>query len=135
MQLHWSRAEIASWAIAIIGIAIMGLLVLHGPFHNINKTQAQSAFPLAHVKIVTATGARSDQIGIYQPSTITVHVGQQVAFANVSNNAHTVTDSNNAFDSGFLDTNHTWVYTATKAGTYHYFCQYHSLMHGTLVVK
>jgi plastocyanin len=133
---HFSRAEIAAFIIAVLGVAGMGVIVFTGPFHNINKTQAKSAFPAASVKVVTATGKLTADIGLYQPKTITVHVGQPVVFTNVSNADHTVTEDRNpaVFDSLNLAQRASYTYTPTKTGTFHYHCQYHPLMHGTIIV-
>lgn len=129
--MHWSRAETAAWVIAILGIVAMGIIVAHGPFHNINKVQSKAAFGPIKVSIVTdpKTVAR------YVPKTITLHVGQVVTFKNVSDAPHTVTDRQNRFDSGNLATGGaTWSYTGKTPGTYPYYCLYHPLMLGTLKV-
>jgi plastocyanin len=130
----FSRAEIAGFIIAVLGITVMGIIVFTGPYHNINKIQAQSAYPTLHVNIVTATGTHVAEIGIYQPHTISMHVGQSVVFDNISNAAHTVTDDKNRFDSLNLPQRATWTYTAKSPGIYPYHCNYHPLMHGEIVV-
>lgn len=131
---HFSRAEFAGFGIAVLIVAAMAIITFTGPYHNINKIHAQSSFPMLHVKIVTATGAQTPQIGVYQPKTITMHVGQQVMFTNVSNAAHTVTDDKGRFDSQNLAQQASWTYTAKATGTYPYHCTYHPLMHGKIIV-
>ena len=71
----------------------------------------------------------------YNPATITVHTGESVLFVNDDDDAHTVTSTDNVFDSKGLDTNSRWQYTFTKAGNYKYFCELHPFMKGTVVVK
>lgn len=71
----------------------------------------------------------------YNPASITVHSGETVLFVNDDDDAHTVTSTNNWFDSKGLDTNSRWQYTFKKAGTYRYFCELHPFMKGTVVVK
>jgi plastocyanin len=71
----------------------------------------------------------------YSPTTLTVPVGTTVTFVNNDDDAHTVTATNNIFDSKGLDTHGTWKYRFTKVGTYHYFCELHPFMKGTIVVK
>jgi plastocyanin len=131
-----SRAEIAGFIIAVLGVAGMGVIVFTGPFHNINKIQAKSAFPPVTVKVITATGSLKDEIGLYRPKSITVHIGQLVVWANDSNADHTVTEDGNppVFDSLNLAQKARYTFTPTKQGTFHYHCQYHPLMHGTIFV-
>lgn len=125
-----SKGEIAAWIVAIIGVAIMGVLAFHGPFHDINKVHASSFAP-QHVKIVTDPRT----VGRYVPSTVRVHVGQAIIFTNESNADHTVTESSDAFDSGNIATGGaTYTYIASATGTFHYVCSYHPFMHGTIVV-
>jgi plastocyanin len=131
-----SRAEIAGFIIAVLGIGAMGVIVFAGPFHNINKTQAKSAFPPVTVKVITATGSLADEIGLYRPKSITVHIGQPVVWVNDSNADHTVTEDSNpaVFDSLNLAQRASYTFTPKIQGTFHYHCQYHPLMHGTIFV-
>jgi plastocyanin len=47
-----------------------------------------------------------------------------------------VTANNRSFDSQNIDTGgQSWTYTAASKGTFPYFCIYHPLMHGTIVVQ
>lgn len=128
-----TRREVAGWAVAVIIVALMGEIVLHGPFGIINKAISQSApaYPTLHVKI----SADPRTVGRFTPASITVHVGQKVVFTNVSNAAHTVTARNNAFDSGNLDVGAAWTLTAKKLGTFHYYCIYHPFMLGVITVQ
>jgi plastocyanin len=73
----------------------------------------------------------------YTPDPITVAAGTKVVFKNYDTTAHTVTSSDPkpVFDSGDLPLNKSWSYVFAKAGTYKYFCQYHTYMTGTIIVK
>ena len=71
----------------------------------------------------------------YAPSSVTVKLGQSVVWINDDAVAHTATAVNATFDSGNIDTNATFTHTFTKAGTYAYYCAYHTYMKGTVVVK
>ena len=71
----------------------------------------------------------------YEPKTLTVNVGDKVAFFNSGKIAHTTTASNGAFDTGLIHHNETAVVTMKKPGTFHYFCQPHPWMKGTIIVK
>ncbi|GAC1400244.1 MAG: hypothetical protein NVSMB52_13860 [Chloroflexota bacterium] len=124
-------AEASAWIVAVLIVIGMGILVKTGPFHHINKVQASVGAPV-NVQIVSDPKV----IGLYKPATITLRVGQYAIFTNSSNANHTVTaEKNNAFNSGDIGTGGAqWTFKATKPGTYPYICQYHPLMHGTLVV-
>jgi plastocyanin len=126
-----SRAETVGFALAIVMIAIMGALVAHGPFHNINKAHAASGPPL-HVTIVSDP----QTIGRYKPATIHARVGEKVIFTNNSNANHTATEVHNTFNTGDIGTGgQTATITPTKAGTFQYYCVYHPYMKGTIVVS
>jgi plastocyanin len=70
----------------------------------------------------------------FEPAQVTLAVGETVQFINTDEEPHTVTSTNGAFNSKALDTNQTWNYTATKAGTFPYICSIHPFMKGTLTV-
>jgi plastocyanin len=127
-----SRFAIFGFTLAIIIVLIMGFMSFHGPFGKVNKP-AIAASNLAPVNVTIKTDPTA--IGKYLPRTITVHVGQRVIFNNVSNAVHTVTASDGSFDSKDIAISGTWPLVPVKAGTYKYYCIYHPLMHGVLVVK
>ncbi len=49
--------------------------------------------------------------------------------------AHTVTDIEDSFDSGFVQAGSTWSYTFEKAGEFDYLCTLHPWMTGTVSVN
>jgi plastocyanin len=133
-----SRNEVIAFAVAIAGVLFMGALVWGasnnvGPFHHVNKAQAASSFPPIHVKIVY----NPTSIGQYTPASVSVHPGQHVVFTNESTAVHTVTSRlDNGFDSKDIDTggvSYTLVAPA-KPGTYNFYCVYHPLMGGKVIV-
>jgi plastocyanin len=128
-----NRFEIFGWLLAVVVVAVMGVLVFHGPFKKINKpvSAAAAAPPVQTVKIVN----NSQTIGAYSPKSVTIKVGQAIAFKNVSSVPHSVTANNNSFNSGLVETGGTWIFRAKKAGTFPYYCFVHPNMHGTLTVK
>jgi plastocyanin len=71
----------------------------------------------------------------FVPDKVTINAGQSVRFVQDDDTPHTVTGVDNSFDSGNLDKGKTWTHTFDKAGTYAYFCAYHTYMKGTVVVK
>ncbi len=71
----------------------------------------------------------------YTPARVTVHTGDTVLFVNDDDDAHTVTATDNRFDSKGMDTGASWQYTFSKSGTYAYFCEMHPFMKGVVIVK
>lgn len=71
----------------------------------------------------------------YEPKTLTVNVGDKVAFFNEGKIGHTATASNGSFDTGLIQHNQTGVVTMNKPGTTPYICTPHPWMKGTIIVK
>ena len=72
----------------------------------------------------------------YSPATFTVAVGRMVTWINLDRTAHTVTSTvAGQFDSGLISTGQTWTWTFTQTGTYRYYCTYHPMMTGTIIVQ
>jgi plastocyanin len=71
----------------------------------------------------------------YQPAVLVVHAGDRVTFVNDDDEAHTVTADDKSFDSEGLDSMQTWQHVFAKTGTYHYFCELHPYMKGTVIVR
>jgi len=72
----------------------------------------------------------------YSPSTITVKSGTTVKWTNKDSEQHTVTsDGSGPLSSGTLNAGATYSFTTSSTGTFTYHCNFHSNMHGTLVVN
>jgi plastocyanin/sugar lactone lactonase YvrE len=71
----------------------------------------------------------------FEPKSMTVQVGQAIKFTNTGKIAHTATQSQGAFDTGFLKNNESATLTFDTPGTFAYFCQPHPWMQGTIVVE
>lgn len=63
-----------------------------------------------------------------------IGVNNTVTWTNYDVSAHTVTSTNNMFDSGNINSGESYTHTFTAAGTYQYYCIYHPWMTGTVVV-
>ena len=89
-------------------------------------SSAVAASPIA----VTIKGYRFD------PSPLTVHVGDTVAWTNEDTAPHDVTSTAGPIplQSPMLHTGASWTYTFTTAGTYTYICSIHPDMHGVVTV-
>ena len=62
----------------------------------------------------------------FHPSQLSVTVGTTVTFTNKDNANHAVTETSNLFDSGRIKSGDSWTYTFSTAGTYYFYCHYHS---------
>jgi plastocyanin len=86
-----------------------------------------------------ASGTEAVQIENYSfaPGSLTVPVGTTVTWTNHDEVPHTIVADDNprSFRSAGLDTDDSFSFTFTKAGTYRYFCSVHPHMTGTIVVK
>ena len=67
--------------------------------------------------------------------TLTVPVGVTVTSTNHDEEPHTVVANDRSFHSPGMDTNGTYSFTFTNAGSFNYVCSIHPLMHGTVVVE
>src|SRR5947209_9923055 len=101
----FSRAEIAAWAIAVIGIVVMGVIALHGPFNHINvvhsagnsNAKSNSNDVIVHIKIVN----NPKTVGQYVPASIKILGNNEtIKVTNASNAVHTLTDRGGAFNTG-----------------------------------
>ncbi len=104
-------------------------------------TTSTSATP-AVVKVSIPSGTGSSSSLNYSPSTITVVIGTNNTIMWTNNDAavHSVDSSSvpagaQAFSDDNLTPGATYSVTLTVAGTYQYYCMFHSWMTGTIVVK
>lgn len=70
----------------------------------------------------------------FAPASTTIHVGDTITWSNSGPSSHTATATNGGFDTGILKKGQSASHTFTQAGTFHYACQIHPFMHGTIVV-
>lgn len=126
-----NHIKIGVLAAALVLVVAAGIITVTLPHHHANDGAARSHVSTVHVRILTDPKI----IGKYSPDRITVHVNQPVIFTNNSNADHTVTDQQNAFNSGNMTVNSSWTLIPKKTGTFHYYCIYHQYMLGTIVVK
>lgn len=71
----------------------------------------------------------------FGPETLTVAVGTTVTWTNRDDIPHTVVSTDGAFKSKVLDTDETFTFTFSKAGSYPYFCSIHPKMTGKVLVQ
>jgi plastocyanin len=72
----------------------------------------------------------------FQPSRLTIKVGDLVVWKNVTIAPHTVTSDTGLFNTpSNLSPGGTFKLTFTRAGTFKYHCNIHTYMHGAIIVK
>ncbi len=73
----------------------------------------------------------------FGPAVLTVARGTQVTWTNKDDDPHTVAsaDGGKLFKSSALDTDNSYSFLFTEAGTFKYFCTIHPRMQGTVVVQ
>ena len=71
----------------------------------------------------------------FTPATLTVKAGTQMTWTNGDDIPHTVVSDDQSFKSKVLDTDEKFTFTASKPGTYTYFCSIHPKMTGKVGVE
>ena len=94
------------------------------------------------VQVIMPAGVGGNQSLNFQPAHIRVVIGlnNTVSWINDDTAPHTVTSTTvpsgaASFDSGNMNAGAKFSHTFTVAGTYTYYCQYHSWMQGTVIVE
>lgn len=90
---------------------------------------------ITHVAIVAGSAGNVTNKG-FTPNSMTVVIGvnNTVMWTNDDGFSHTVTANDGSFDSGYFSSGETFMYTFTTPGVYHYHCQIHPWMVGTVTV-
>jgi plastocyanin len=71
----------------------------------------------------------------FTPKALTVAVGTTVKWVNHDDIPHTIVEKKTTFRSKALDTDDSYSFTFTSAGTFDYFCGLHPHMVGQVIVK
>jgi plastocyanin len=132
---HVSRSGIL--AFIGLGVVIGGLIV--GTFAATTETGLLATSTPADITIVVGASNQGNQAGYYSPGNFTVKVGSSVSWVNHDTAAHTVTSTSvpsgaSSFDSGNMRYGDRYSHAFTTAGIYHYTCNYHNFMTGTIIV-
>ena len=94
---------------------------------------------LAGAIVGCSRGPRTHTVGMrnfgFDPPTVTVAVGDTVAWSNADLVPHTATARDAAWDSKSIDANGAWHLVAATPGTHDYYCVFHPGMKGTIVVR
>jgi amicyanin len=71
----------------------------------------------------------------FAPAELTVPVGTVVTWTNRDDIPHTIVENNKTFRTKALDTDDSYSFTFTTAGTFNYICGIHPFMMGKVIVK
>ncbi|MEH2511851.1 amicyanin [Nitrobacteraceae bacterium AZCC 1564] len=71
----------------------------------------------------------------FAPAELTVPVGSVVTWINRDDIPHTIVENNKTFRTKALDTEDSYSFTFTTAGTFNYICGLHPFMMGKVIVK
>jgi plastocyanin len=71
----------------------------------------------------------------FRPPSFAIATGGTIEWSNDDGEAHTVTSTDSAFDSGILNSGATFSQTFAEPGSYPYFCAIHPEMRGTISVS
>jgi plastocyanin len=84
----------------------------------------------------TSTNSITISNFMFSPMSASVAPGAKVSVTNKDSVTHTLTATGGQFDTGDIGGGQTKTFTApAKAGTYHYICNIHQYMMGTIVVR
>ncbi|MBI2947357.1 MAG: CHRD domain-containing protein [Verrucomicrobia bacterium] len=110
MRIHFHRRAVWGAAVSCIQLAV--------------AIQLQGA--TVNVDIVNYT---------FSPATVNIDVGDTVTWTQRDFIQHTATSDTGVFSSPYLSRGQTFSFTFMAAGTYGYYCEPHTYMVGTIVVK
>lgn len=113
----------------IVGV-ILAAVIIYFVYRSAYKPSSQtgSSTPVA------TTSVSLENIA-FNPSNISVSVGQEVTFTNNDSVTHTITADDNSFNSGNVAKGQSYKHVFNKAGTYNFHCSVHPSMKGTVSVK
>jgi plastocyanin len=119
-------------------LAPLGVLALLALVLAVSLSPGVPASTTGHASSNSASSGTAITISnfMFSPMTLKVSPGATVKVTNKDSATHTLTATNNAFNTGDITQNQTKTFKAPmKAGTYNYICSIHQYMMGTIVVK
>ena len=126
MQILFSHFRAAADRFAISCALIVAMLLgpIVGAMLALGSAAAQDATNVITIDNFT-----------FSPKELTVAVGTTVKWVNHDDIPHLVVEKKTTFRSKALDTDDSYSYTFTSAGTFGYFCGLHPHMVGKVIVK
>ena len=125
-------------SIGAVGIFKVGTTNQSSTSSTTSSTQTSSTAATGSVSVAINSGSALNTTSTYfSPPTITVVIGvnSTVIWTNDDSAEHTVTATNNSFNSGYIEPGQSFTHTFTTPGTYTYYCTIHPWMKGTVIVK
>ena len=113
--------------IIVLIVLIAASFMVWGRNNKGNKNQTNSNSTLTAADVTISNFA-------FSPTSLTVAAGKTLTFKNEDSVAHTVTDRNGKFDQTVAP-GATITITIDVPGTYSYYCRFHPMMTGTIIVQ
>jgi len=116
-------------------------MVITSTVRGPGRARAGCAALIATALLIVGSQARAADAEVtidnftFSPQTLTIKAGTKVTWTNRDDIPHTVASTTKAFKSPALDTDDSYSFTFTTAGSYEYFCSLHPHMTGTIVVQ
>ena len=116
-------------------------MVIASTMRGPGRARAGCAALIATALLIVGSQARAADAEVtidnftFSPQTLTIKAGTKVTWTNRDDIPHTVASTTKAFKSPALDTDDSYSFTFTTAGSYEYFCSLHPHMTGTIVVQ
>ena len=105
-------------------------------YENLGEVITSDAIKIETDKVsIVKESYNPEIVESYNPTAVEVNSGTTVTWTNDDFVAHTVTDIEDSFDSGFIQAGSTWSYTFEKSGDWGYLCTLHPWMKGTVSVN
>ncbi len=105
-------------------------------YENLGEATTSDAIKIETDKVsIVEESYNPEIVESYNPTAVQVNSGTTVTWTNDDFVAHTVTDTEDSFDSGFIQAGSTWSYTFEKSGDWDYLCTLHPWMTGTVSVN
>ena len=116
-------------------------MVIASTMRGPGRARAGCAALIATALLIVGSQARAADAEVtidnftFSPQTLTIKAGTKVTWTNRDDIPHIVASTTKAFRSPALDTDDSYSFTFTTAGSYEYFCSLHPHMTGTIVVQ
>jgi len=129
------------WVLISLVVVLLLVLVGIGAFLGVPLQQSLSAgsATAAQGTVIMPPGVGTNGKLTFTPAVVVVIIGKNntVTFKDMDTTApyHTVTATDNSFNSGNIKPGGSWTYTFSTPGNFSYYCLYHSWMKGTVIVE
>ena len=122
------RARYGAGVLLIAGVLLLGAYI---------SAPASKGAPAGQSSGSTATGTHITISNfMFSPMALTVSPGATISVTNKDSATHTLTATDGQFNTGDVTQNQTKTFKAPmQAGTYHYICNIHQYMMGSITVK